>query len=421
MMRVSSTFLGYLLLALIFSFVLYGQNSPKSAEPGPPGPDALPFLTDLFSRYGQAKTYRLEYTEERFMQSQYDRDWTQSVNTAILGPANHYRFERRGYMGDALQVSDGQTEWLYSPALNQYTEQPTPSDGPSRIRTAAALSFQVLPELEHSVKSISHFGKEIQSAKFESDQDLQIGADTIPCIVVATQGRLPVSGTEVANAFTFWIDKKSGLIRKYTSRLEGNLVPSDPTRQYVSEHTVVYSVAELNGASFPPDAFSFVPPASSVLVKQFESKQIQELAKLVGKPLPSVVLKSSDGREVPLQSFQGKPLLLDFWATWCVPCRESLPNLKKLYEENKEKGLVLLSVDQDEEQQKAVDFWAEQKMPWPNYHIDQKSLDKFPPHGIPYFLLVDQSGIILLSHDGLDEEKLRAALASLDNSSPKPK
>jgi hypothetical protein len=358
MIRVSSTFLGYLLLPLMFSAALCGQNSPKSAEPGPPGPDALPFLTDLFSRYGQASTYRLEYTEERLMKSQYDRHWTESVNTAILAPGNHYRFERRGYMVDALQVSDGQTEWCYSPALNQYTAQATPSDGPSHIRTAAALGFQLLPELQKHAKSISHFGKEIQTAKFEPDQGLQIGSDTIPCIVVTTQGRLPVSATEITNAFTFWIDKKSGLIRKYTSRLEGNLVPSDPSGQYVSEHTVVYSVAELNGASFPPDAFSFVPPRNSVLVK-------------------------------------------------------------KLYEENKDKGLVLLSVDEDEEQQKAVDFWAEHKMPWPNYHIDKQSLDKFPPHGIPYFLLVDPSGYVVLSRDGLDEEDLRAALTSLDHSSTK--
>jgi thiol-disulfide isomerase/thioredoxin len=113
-------------------------------------------------------------------------------------------------------------------------------------------------------------------------------------------------------------------------------------------------------------------------------------------------------------------LLLDFWATWCVPCRESLPGLEKLYTEYKDKGLVLVSLDEDQEPQKAADFWAKNKVSWPNYHLDKLAAEKFPPHGIPYFVLIDPSGDIVFSHAGLDEEKLRAALASLDYSSTRP-
>jgi thiol-disulfide isomerase/thioredoxin len=175
-----------------------------------------------------------------------------------------------------------------------------------------------------------------------------------------------------------------------------------------------------NVTSFPDGAFSFVPPKTAVLIKQFESKRSQELAKLVGKPFPAVMLKSWDGRDVPLQSFQGKPLLLDFWATWCQPCRESLPDLQSFYEQNKNKGLVMLSIDEDERQQKAVDFWAQHKMPRPNYHVDSQYIEKLPPHGIPYFLLIDSSGNVVLSHEGTGpQEKLRAAVASLEHSCTK--
>jgi thiol-disulfide isomerase/thioredoxin len=279
------------------------------------------------------------------------------------------------------------------------------------------MEVRFLREPQYVIKSISGFGKEIRSAKFAPDEDVQIGSQTIPCMVITTEGLLPRSGGEITTVFAFWIDKQSRLIRKYTIRTEGELVPSDPSERYVSEGTALYSVAELNVTSFPDGAFSFVPPKTAVLIKQFESKRSQELAKLVGKPLPAVMLKSSDGRDVPLQSFQGTPLLLDFWATWCQPCRESLPDLQSFYEENKNKGLVMLSIDEDDRPQKAMDFWAQHKKPWPNYHVDSQYIAKLPPHGIPYFLLIDSSGNVVLSHEGLDQEKLRAALASLDHSS----
>jgi thiol-disulfide isomerase/thioredoxin len=409
----------FVVVPLIFSCPSHCQDAPVSLESGPPGSDALPFLTEVFSRYAQAKTYRLEYTHEDHLKGQYQHSWNQHSSTAIVAPGNRYRFEERGFMGSGLQISDGQTEWVYSHGLNQYTQEPTPDSGPGHIFTGAAMEVRFLREPQYAIKSTSGFGKEIRTARFASDEDVHIGSQTIPCMVITTEGLLPGSGGEITTAFTFWIDKQSRLIRKYTTRTEGELVPSDPSERYVSEGTALYSVAELNVTSFPDSAFSFVPPKTAVLIKQFESKRSQELTKLEGRPLPAVMLTTSDGRDVPLQSFQGKPLLLDFWATWCQPCRESLPDLQKFYDENKSKGLVMLSVDEDERQQKAVDFWTEHKMPWPNYHVDSHHIDKLPPHGIPYFLLIDSSGIVVLSHEGLDEEKLRTAVASLDHSSTK--
>jgi hypothetical protein len=93
----------------------------------------------------------------------------------------------------------------------------------------------------------------------------------------------------------------------------------------------------------------------------------------------------------------------------------SLPRRARCRQDSK--GLVLLSLDENEEPQKASDFGAQHKLMWPNYHLDKQSLDKFPSHGIPFFLMIDSSGNIVFSHAGLDEEKLRAALASLGYSS----
>jgi hypothetical protein len=78
---------------------------------------------------------------------------------------------------------------------------------------------------------------------------------------------------------------------------------------------------------------------------------------------------------------------------------------------------VLISLDEDDENpEKAVEFWAKQKVPWPNFHASKEILEKFPLHGIPYFILLDASGKVTLSQAGLDEDGLRAAVAALTGS-----
>jgi len=154
------------------------------------------------------------------------------------------------------------------------------------------------------------------------------------------------------------------------------------------------------------------------LVTVIADQDSKKEAAFVGQSVPAVSVKATDNGEVSLQSFRGKPLLLDFWATWCSSCRDSLPDLQKLYAENKDKGLVLVSIDQDDEVQKAAQFWSEQKVPWPNYHLDPALDNKLPSHGLPFFVLVDSSGKVIYSREGFDHGDLQQAInAALDSTS----
>jgi thiol-disulfide isomerase/thioredoxin/outer membrane lipoprotein-sorting protein len=410
-------------LAIFLTFLptsaAHAQTSSAPLEPGAPSSNALPFLMALFSRYAHATSYHLEYVEEHQIDGEFSRNWSKVFITSIVGPANHYRFERRGQFGEGIQVSDGETEWTYYAPLNQYTQQPTPGTGPSHILSAAAIGIGMLRQSQSHTKNFMHLGDLVRTATFGAEQTIEVSGLSIPCIVIATEGKMPDTQGHVTTRFTFWIDKQTKLIRKSTDRREGELVPNEPHAHYLSSTDRLYQVAELDVSSFSEGTFTFAPPPSAVLVRQFEDEQSQELAKLVGKPAPSLTLKAPGGKEVTLQSFPGKPVLLDFWATWCAPCRESLPALEKLYQENK-KGLVLLSLDEDDDDpKKATDFWAMRKEPWPNFHTGKEIREKFPLHGIPYFVLLDSSGNVTFSQAGLDENSLRAAVAALA-SSPLP-
>jgi peroxiredoxin len=69
-----------------------------------------------------------------------------------------------------------------------------------------------------------------------------------------------------------------------------------------------------------------------------------------GKPAPDLTLKTTDGKEIKLSDLKGKVVVVDFWATWCPPCRESLPNLAKLSSDKAlaDKGLKVIAIDSRE-------------------------------------------------------------------------
>jgi thiol-disulfide isomerase/thioredoxin len=73
----------------------------------------------------------------------------------------------------------------------------------------------------------------------------------------------------------------------------------------------------------------------------------------------SFSLADIDGNTVSLADYKGKVVLVDFWATWCGPCRQAVPHLKKLYEENRGKGFEILAIAMDEDGQKVVPPFVE--------------------------------------------------------------
>ncbi|RJR21615.1 MAG: TlpA family protein disulfide reductase [Nitrospiraceae bacterium] len=76
----------------------------------------------------------------------------------------------------------------------------------------------------------------------------------------------------------------------------------------------------------------------------------------VGSKAPDFTLKDVSGKEVSLSSFKGKPVLLNFWATWCPYCRKERPHLNALHKDYKDKGLIILSVSTDQSTAKLKDF-----------------------------------------------------------------
>jgi thiol-disulfide isomerase/thioredoxin len=124
-----------------------------------------------------------------------------------------------------------------------------------------------------------------------------------------------------------------------------------------------------------------------------ETEDIQR-GQLVGKPIPSVTFTALDGSKLDVSKLRGKVVVLDFWATWCGPCRAALPYLVEWHETLGPKGLVIVGVT-SEERDTVVPFVIERKMSY-TIALDptQESWRSFLVSGIPTTVIVDKQGVV---------------------------
>ena len=143
-----------------------------------------------------------------------------------------------------------------------------------------------------------------------------------------------------------------------------------------------------------------------------EEKNIREqLGINIGAIAPEINLKSPDGKLIALSSLKGKVVLLDFWASWCRPCRAENPNVVKLYNKYKDKGFTVYSVSLDQNKDKWLAAIAQDQLTWSN-HVSEltgwksSAGNKYGVSSIPKTFLIDAKGkIIAYDLRGNDLEK----------------
>jgi thiol-disulfide isomerase/thioredoxin len=105
-----------------------------------------------------------------------------------------------------------------------------------------------------------------------------------------------------------------------------------------------------------------------------------------------------DGKDVDLTKMRGKVVLVDFWATWCAPCRAEVPNVVAAYKKYQAKGFEVVGISLDEDKDAMLAYLKEQGMTWPQ-HFDGKGWQnevgsKYGIQSIPAMWLVDKKGMI---------------------------
>jgi peroxiredoxin len=159
-------------------------------------------------------------------------------------------------------------------------------------------------------------------------------------------------------------------------------------------------IARSNGlffflASLPLRAFALASLALLCAVLLAGCKQEPAGTRLLGKPL-EIQFKAVDGRDVNTAGFHGKVVLIDFWATWCPPCVQEVPNVKRAYETLHSRGFEIVGISLDDKKQDLLSFIKQNNMDWPQYFetsgVENTLSKKFGIEEIPTMWLVDKQG-----------------------------
>ncbi|MGE7775863.1 TlpA family protein disulfide reductase [Chitinophaga sp. NPDC101104] len=125
-----------------------------------------------------------------------------------------------------------------------------------------------------------------------------------------------------------------------------------------------------------------------------------------GQPAPSISYPDHLGQLQGLEKYKGKYLLVDFWASWCGPCRQAIPKVKELYTAYKAQGLEVVSISIDTDKNAWKKAMADENMPWEQLLSDNKdkTMETYQFSGIPTLYLIDREGKIVTKFTGYSPE-----------------
>lgn len=200
--------------------------------------------------------------------------------------------------------------------------------------------------------------------------------------------------------------EKTQMVKNFVASTQGSLVGLLAAMRINPEKNLKYLEEVLNEYEqrYPGHPY----------VEDLRTKISPLLLTAIGKEAPEIVLENAEGKEVRLSDLRGRMVLLDFWASWCQPCRKEHPQLKQLYEQYKNRGFEIYSVSLDDKREPWLQAVREDQIPWiqvsdlTGYESGVARL--YNVNAIPKTYLIDQQGKIVakdLRAEGLAQELKR--------------
>ena len=369
---------------------------------------ALEVLKKTSETYRTLRSYQFEGVMERELKAE---GFHQTREIPILKAAvipDKLRIERGWPKNRMTLISNGQDSRLYLAQLHQYART-TPGDIKRFLEQGPTDEPATLSALYNSfVTQYANLPEGVKRARILREESLDLGGTRKACFVVEVDSRDVEEGKGEKNPMrTLWIEKDRYLVLKETSgsRSEspefGGMLE---TRQ-----TLELNLAKIN-EDLPDDLFIFEPPAGVKEIQLADLRQPRRRS-LQGELAKDFALKDLKGDSVSLKSLRGNVVLLNFWATWCGPCRVEMPLIDRYQKEYRNQGLLVLGIT-DENPELAMKFLARNQISFASLTDSQQEVAVlYQIRAIPTIIVIDRDGRIVYQGIGVSrEEALRTAL-----------
>jgi len=354
--------------------------------------------------YGSLSSLACDMAVRVSMERPTRKHTTTALYTVAMERPNKFAVVLKEGENGATVVCDGDSLYTYVPALKKYSVEPAPESidkfllekyratalvGPGGAFAYSLLATKPYDLLMDAVKTGKDYGLEeneklkLHHARFEEEQF----------------------------AWDIWVQSgERPLVQKVAPDLSKLIAQVRRERPELPEMKVDMEVTFTNWApneKLTADRFKFTPPAGAEKIDTFFPKPKAPPAALApGKPAPTFKAKLLDGPEMDLKSYIGKKVVvLDFWATWCPPCRKSLPILAEVTAAFEHKGVVFFAVNVGDEPAEARKFLQDTGLKITvALDPDGSIATSYGVTGIPHSVIIGKDGKIARLHVGLSPQ-----------------
>jgi thiol-disulfide isomerase/thioredoxin len=311
------------------------------------------------------------------------------------------RDEVTGGGATGMFVSNGRETWIYNGTVNQYMRKPGAADSVLKLFPNKGVGGML-------VSRYSLITEGANAARFLEDTTLTVDGVKRRCDVLEVTYAPPLNTPVKEDPRRYWIDKETYLVLRQRSAMHVD----SPQYGKIDQVEVINFNRAAVDPKLPDTLWTFRVPQGATQVDEFKNDANDPGSAFRGRPAFDFTLKDLKGRPRSLKSLRGKTVLLDFWATWCGPCRITMPQVAKVHAQYKNRGVEVLSINVGENAQKAGDYIAKNGYAFTTLLDEDRTVaTQYRVNGIPTLVVIDAKGNISDYLVGArDEAALKAAL-----------